>query len=117
MRSVELPYVCTRPGVARPGCPRHQQETGDKLALVTWAYDLFLIARVKDEAAEMTKDIATALRRKGPEGAVEKMKVWTADNLVAMQVNGRFVHCLVEFRVCGLHAGGQGLRAPNHRIV
>lgn len=61
---IELPCVAPRAQVHDPIAPTHDAETQDRLTHVTWADDLFLVAKNTVEAQAMTSELVDALRNK-----------------------------------------------------
>lgn len=59
---IELPHVAHRAQVHDPIAPTHDAETHDRLTYVTWADDMFLVARKAVEAKGMTSEVVDALR-------------------------------------------------------
>lgn len=77
------------------------------MVVVTWADDRFLITKNQVETQEMTSEVVDALRKKQAAVAMAKVKGWVANELFAIQVDGRTIRGQCEFRALGLLVGAR----------
>lgn len=100
-------------GSVHPQPPTHDAETGESLTYVTCSDDLFLIAKDEVEAQEVTRNGVSVVCTGKSWMSADKVKVWSAGDLVFIQVTGRSIQSQSEFRVLGLHVGVKDYEASS----